>query len=103
MQAGIHTVTDDTEAFRPFRDGEGERRFEHVVKFEQPFASPPKILVAISYLDVASYSTLRLDVRAENISASGFTLRYLTWANTQILGVGAQWVAFLETPTSPST
>jgi len=35
-----------------------------------------------------------LRVRAEKISATGFTLRYSTWANTQILGVGAQWMAF---------
>jgi hypothetical protein len=35
-----------------------------------------------------------LTVTAGKISAKGFTLRYSTWANTQILGVGAQWMGF---------
>jgi len=83
IQAGIHAVDDNNPDFRSFRDGEGERSFEHIVRFEQPFATVPKILIT-----------------AEKISASGFTLRYFTWGNTQILGLGAQWMAFHESPIS---
>jgi H-type lectin domain-containing protein len=98
IQTGIHTVADDNESFRSFRDGQGERSFEHIVRFERPFAAAPKILVTLSHLDVVSYTALRLNITAEKISASGFTLRYFTWANTQILGLGAQWMAFHEDP-----
>ena len=94
IQAGIHAVDDNNPDFRSFRDGEGERSFEHIVKFEQAFTTMPKILVALSHLDIASYTAPRLDITAEKISASGFTLRYFTWGNTQILGLGAQWMAF---------
>jgi len=100
IQAGIHAVDDNNPDFRSFRDGEGERSFEHIVRFEQPFATVPKILVALSHLDIASYAALRLNITAEKISASGFTLRYFTWGNTQILGLGAQWMAFHESPIS---
>ena len=100
IQAGIHTVADDDESFRSFRDGEGERSFVHLVRFERPFATAPKILVTITHFDIASYTALRLNIRAEKISASGFTLRYFTWANTQIFGLGAQWMAFHESPIS---
>ena len=100
IQAGIHAVDDNNPDFRSFRDGEGERSFEHIVRFEQPFATVPKILVVLSHLDIASYAALRLTITAEKISASGFTLRYFTWGNTQILGLGAQWMAFHESPIS---
>jgi hypothetical protein len=96
IQAGNHAVADNDRAFRAFRDGEGERHFEYAVKFEQPFEEVPQILVALNHLDVESHTALRLSVTAEKISASGFTLRYSTWANTQVFSVGAQWIAFHE-------
>jgi H-type lectin domain len=92
IQAGNHAVADNDHGFRHFKDGEGERHFEHVVKFEQPFDAVPNILVALNRLDIAS--DLRLSVTAEKITTRGFTLRYTTWANAQVLGVGAQWMAF---------
>ena len=96
IQTGIHAADDNNPDFRSFRDGEGERSFEQIVRFEQPFATVPKILVALSHLDIASYAALRLNITAEKISASGFTLRYFTWGNTQILSLGVQWMALHE-------
>jgi hypothetical protein len=96
IQTGIHAADDNNPDFRSFRDKEGERSFEHIVRFEQPFATVPKILVALSHLDIASYAALRLTVTAKKISASGFTLRYFTWGNTQILSLGVQWMALHE-------
>jgi H-type lectin domain len=89
IQSGKHAAAEKDRAFQAFKDGEGERHFEHVVKFEEPFEEIPQILVALSHLDIASYTALRLKVTAEKISATGFTVRYSTWANTQIFGVGA--------------
>jgi H-type lectin domain len=94
IQAGSHAVAENSRALQVFKDGEGERQFEHVVKFEEPFEEVPQILVALSHLDVASHTALKLKVTAEKISATGFTLRYSTWAKSQIFGVGAQWMAF---------
>lgn len=94
IQTGNHAVSENDHAFRPFKDGEGERHFEHVVKFEWPFEEVPQILVALNRLDIACHNGLRVNVTAEKISISRFTLHYSTFANTQIFGIGAQWIAF---------
>lgn len=94
IQTGNHAVAENERAFRPFMTGKGERSFEHVVKFEWPFEEPPQILVAINRLHIPCQAAVRVNVSAEKISASGFTLHYSTWANSQIFGVGAQWIAF---------
>jgi hypothetical protein len=94
IQAGNHVVAQNDRAFQTFKDGEGERHFEHVVKFKEPFEEVPQIVVGLSHLDIPSFTALRLNVTAEKISPTGFTLRYSTWENTQIFGVGAQWMAF---------
>ena len=94
IQAGNHVVLENDRSFQSFKDGEGERHFEHVVKFEWQFEEAPQILVALNRLDIACHNLLRVHVTAEKISASGFTLRYFTCANTQIFGIGAQWIAF---------
>lgn len=94
IQTGNHAVAENDHAFQPFKHGERERHFDHVVKFEWPFEEVPQILVALNQLDIACQTPLRAKVTAEKISASGFTLRYSTSTDTQILGIGAQWIAF---------
>jgi H-type lectin domain len=73
IQSGNHAVAEKDRTFQAFKDGEGERHFEQVVKFEEPFEETLKILVALSHLDIASYTALRLTVTTEKISANGFT------------------------------
>jgi hypothetical protein len=92
IQAGKHMVTDSTPVFQPFKDGEGNRHFDHVVRFEEKFDSAPQVLVALNYVDVGP--EVKLQVAAENITATGFVLRYSTWANARVFSVGAQWIAF---------
>jgi H-type lectin domain len=92
IQAGKHIVTDSNPAFQPFKDGDGNRHFDHVVKFDQKFDSAPQVLVALNHVDVGP--EVKLQVAAENITASGFVLRYSTWADARVLSVGAQWIAF---------
>ncbi|SRR6266446_3802405 len=78
IQTGNHAVADNNRAFQAFKDGEGERHFDHVVKFEEPFEEVPQIVVAFNRLDIAPHTALRVNVTAEKISATGFTLRYST-------------------------
>jgi hypothetical protein len=56
------------------------------------FESTPQVLVALNHLDGGP--EVKLQVAAENITASGFVLRYSTWAKARVVSVGAQWVAF---------
>src|SRR4051812_10902227 len=94
IQSGKHVVGVDNDKFRSFNEEDGPRSFEHVVNFEERFTVTPEVIVAINHLDVASFSALRVHVSAEEVDSSGFTLRYSTWANTQIFRLGAYWIAF---------
>ena len=93
IQSGKHVVGDNAQGFEALQDGEGRRHFDHIVKFEQKFDDVPHVLVALNYLDVTPHA-LKLHVSAEEVSASGFVLRYSTWATAHVFGVGAQWTAF---------
>ena len=81
IQAGKHIVTDGHPVFHLFKDGEGNRHFDHVVKFEQKFDSAPQVLVALNHVDAGP--EVKVQVAAENITATGFVLRYSTWANAR--------------------
>jgi H-type lectin domain-containing protein len=94
IQSGNHAVAEKDRTFQAFTDGEGERHFEHVVKFEEPFEETLRILVALSHLDIASYTALRLTVTAEKISANGFTCATPRGQTPRSLGIGAQWMGF---------
>jgi hypothetical protein len=92
IQAGKHIVRDSDPAFRHFKDGDGNRHFDHVVKFEQRFDSAPQVLVALNHVDIGP--EVKLQVAAENVTATGFVLRYSTWTSARVISVGAQWIAF---------
>lgn len=94
IQSGKHVVGDNDRRFLGVNDGERQRHFDHVVKFVQRFDDVPHVLVALNHLDIESNAALTLQVTAEEISSSGFVLRYTTGGDNEIFGVGAQWIAF---------
>lgn len=75
----------------------GDRVVRVPVTFEAPFAKAPKVVAGIDYLDVADGPNTRLQVRAEDIRADGFTLVFRTWADTVVFGCAASWVASVPT------
>ena len=93
IQSGKHTVGNN-DRFLSVGDSQGPRHLDHAVRFDQRFDETPHVLVALNHLEIAPKAALTLQVTAEEISASGFVLRYTTGANTEIFGMGAQWIAF---------
>lgn len=75
-------------------DGTGERRFRHHVDFSQSFSEVPQVVTSIDMLDIAENHNSRLRVKAENITQEGFDAVICTWADTQVWGVGVNWVAY---------
>jgi hypothetical protein len=73
--------------------GTGERFFRIPVKFPQPFARPPVVVLGIFTFDIINAFNARLDVRAEQITAAGFTAAFHTWADAQVYGAGMTWTA----------
>jgi hypothetical protein len=73
---------------------DGERRsFRQAVAFEREFSGPPVVQVGVVGIDASKDDNLRFSVRAEDISAYGFTLSVETWLNTKIWSVEISWLA----------
>jgi hypothetical protein len=72
---------------------ETERAFHCPVSFNRPFSTPPIVQVGIVGLDVSKDDNLRVRVRANGITESGFTLQAETWLNTKIWSVEVSWLA----------
>lgn len=64
------------------------------VTFPQPFATPPEIMTAISRLDDESTTNTRIEVYAENITTTGFTMVFHKWHITKVYSVTASWIAY---------
>jgi hypothetical protein len=73
--------------------GLAERGFHTHVSFSRAFAAPPVVHVGIVGLDVSRDDNVRVRVRAEGITAAGFTLKAETWLNTKIWSVEVSWLA----------
>ena len=74
-------------------EGEGERRFAQQIVFERPFSSPPVVQIGVVGFDASKDHNLRLRVRAEQITAAGFTIIVETWLHSQVWSVDLSWLA----------
>ena len=75
---------------------EGTRTVEMEVRFAKPFESNPKIVLSLTYLDVAKDGKLRYSVSSSAISRDGFVLRAKVWGDTQLNAIGGNWIAYSE-------
>jgi hypothetical protein len=72
----------------------GDRReFRQSIRFERSFAHPPVVQVGLVGIDASKDDNLRLRLRAEDITSTGFTLHAETWLNTRIWSVEVSWLA----------
>ncbi len=74
-------------------EGEGPRRYAQRVSFERPFSAPPVVQLGIVGVDSSRDHNLRLRVRPEGISDTGFTIVVETWLHTEIWSVDVSWLA----------
>jgi hypothetical protein len=73
--------------------GEFPRRFSYAVSFDVPFSAPPVVQLGVVGLDAGKDDNLRLKVRAEGITRSGFKLLVETWLHTRLWSVDVSWLA----------
>jgi len=74
-------------------DREEVRAFRTHVVFNAPFANVPMVHVGLSGFDIDNDDTIRLSVRADAVSASGFDLVVETWLGTRVYKVEVSWIA----------
>ena len=74
-------------------DGLGERRVEKPVAFGGAFAPIPVVHLSPTLIDAHSDTYLRLNIRAEEISETGFVMAVSVWDDTRIARLGIDWQA----------
>ncbi|PRX37445.1 H-type lectin domain-containing protein [Meinhardsimonia xiamenensis] len=76
--------------------GEGPRESRRPIRFSEPFRGAPVVHVSLSMLDLDHARNHRTDLRAENVTATGFELVFRTWGDTRVARVRADWLAMGE-------
>ena len=100
-----HTIGMDQGTFELFSDfqeggvmwtGSGPRKVSRAVEFSEAFSTQPMVHVSLSMWDMGNDSNARADIRAENVTETGFDLVFQTWSDTRIVRVSASWLAIGE-------
>ena len=73
--------------------GFGPREVREAQVFDEPFLSPPHVMVGLSMWDIDRRANSRVDITAEEITTSGFQLVFRTWGDSRIARVRADWTA----------
>ena len=61
--------------------------------FKEAFLAPPVVTVGISMWDMDHKTNSRVDILAENVTATGFEIVFRTWGDTRVARVRADWMA----------
>jgi hypothetical protein len=92
----------DVVLFSDFEDdgvmwtGDCARQTRAHVDFSESFRAAPIVQVNLSMWDIASQTSARADVQAEDISEDGFVIVFRTWGDTKIARDRVAWQAIGE-------
>lgn len=73
--------------------GSGPREVRQAQSFKEAFLAPPVVTVGISMWDMDHKTNSRVDILAENVTATGFEIVFRTWGDTRVARVRADWMA----------
>jgi hypothetical protein len=97
IENGKYSAGEFHERWNLVESGFGRKRvFTDKINFSQPFENPPKVVIAISGFDISDYGeTFRssVDVRAERITAEGFTVHFNAYDTSRVRGLTVDWLA----------
>lgn len=63
------------------------------INFKSPFNGTPTITYGLHGLDSSKKANLRVDTIVTNLSRTGFHMTLRTWADTELYGAYASWMA----------
>lgn len=78
--------------------GTGDRERRKPVVFTEPYARAPAVQVSVSLWDMDTSAAIRAEIRAENISETGFDIVFRTWSDSRIARLRASWMAIGDLP-----
>ena len=73
--------------------GAGPREVRQLQAFDERFLEPPVVTVGISMWDIDHQANSRVDIAAENITATGFEIVFRTWSDSRIARIRDDWMA----------
>jgi|SRR5215510_222369 len=71
----------------------GLRVVTRPVKFPQTMPKTPAVILGFTNLDANGEKNLRVRVEPENITTTGFNVKFTTWSDSVIYGIRASWIA----------
>lgn len=92
----------DVVLFSDFKDGgemwtgEGQRERRRHVEFDMSYRDAPIVQLAMSMWDMDSETAMRADLKAENVTATGFDMVFRTWGDTRVARVRISWTSIGE-------
>ena len=73
--------------------GKGDRSRTARVNFREQFRERPMVSLGIKMIDADTGANLRYDLILEDVSSTGFNIRFKTWGDTKIARARASWMA----------
>ena len=89
---GFSDFADDGEMW----SGKGKRLRRVDVEFSESFLSPPVVHLGFAMWDISNAANTRVELAAEDITATGFTAVFQTWGDTKVARMRANWMAIGE-------
>ncbi len=92
MEHGQFDVGVQTEGWT-LHQGDGTRYYQLIVTFDKPFESAPTVNYGVTGFDAATEKGLRLSVRVEKVTITGFVVKISTWQDSRVFSVSGNWLA----------
>ena len=73
--------------------GSGPRKFDAEIKFPQPFATTPTVMIAMTGVDADHNFNTRITVVSSDVTAADFEVIASAWADSIIYSVWGSWIA----------
>ncbi len=89
----IQTGRCNTYGFDKTSTDEMSMRIVQYVRFYHPYAEVPDVICYLVSIDSSKHRNHRMDVGPQNVTASGFELHFVSWADSIIYELEAEWLA----------
>lgn len=66
---------------------------QHTVYFQQPYQTPPAVVIGTTMFDLPGNENVRLTIELESVTKEGFAIIARTWATSIIYSTGVYWMA----------
>lgn len=70
-----------------------DNTYRHTINFQQPFQTPPAVVIGTTLIDVPAEGVIRMVTRILSVTKEGFAITFETWNSSKMFGAGIYWMA----------